>query len=355
MKNFIVLALVLVFNACTFKQGADNGKILSLKDETTRIVKFNELLNPISVIPLDNNLVCTYKWISKVLSFDGKLYVLGGMETDKLCVFNSDGSFVKQIGETGHGNGEFINAADFAIDETNKRIAILEAPYKIHIYDLDGKHLFTKELKDAVLWKLVWVKGRYICTTANYSSLKDKLLYVYTDEFKLVDKYVDVLPFTVGAVTTITNPLQTNGEAVNYIDNVTKSIYLYSNGDAQKSYSFELPNPMPIKNYKTNLIFGEAQHNYDFILDAVVTKSSILVSYVHNGEVYAKLLSSNGKDKVCGHLMNGLPNMFKGNDDFVYLGVTARDYLKNEEKCYPKTKTKVMSGDNFLLVKCRLR
>ena len=94
------------------------------------------------------------------------------------------------------GPGEYVHASDFAIDTTNDRIAILVAPSKVLVYNLEGNFLFAKDLKENAFWNLAWNGDEYVLTTNNFGTLKnDKLMYVYDSSFKLKEKLVDALPF----------------------------------------------------------------------------------------------------------------------------------------------------------------
>ena len=59
---------------------------------------------------------------------------------NKIFVFTMDGKFVRTIGSTGQGPGEFIILLKLAVDEKNKRLVVVDHS-KIICYDLNGKFL----------------------------------------------------------------------------------------------------------------------------------------------------------------------------------------------------------------------
>ncbi len=357
MKFCICIIIVLsIFCSCSIEQNMEQGQKLSLENNKDMVVGYDDIFKKSSIIPLDNNSKCYLKVITKVEVFNTDIYVAGGVDENRLFVFNRKGKFLRQIGEVGHGHGEFSHVSDFAIDKTNNRVIILDAPSKIHIYDLSGKYLLSKDLKESSFWNIVWHNNEFVLTTNNFGNSKDDyLLYFYNDKFELKDKYVNVLPFAVGAGSTLSSVLQVDNNTIYYIDNATRSIYTYDEKEKQieKSYQWILPNPMPSEYYGSFEKFGGNQHKFDFIFDAIISNKNILVSYIHDNKYYIKMFSSAGKAYRNGIVLGGLPSMFKGEKDNVILAVSAYDYLRDKTKKYPKIK--VSLEDNYLLVNCKLK
>ena len=214
--------------SCASEGTLDNGKPLSLMEDSKNMVEMAQLFTPLSMVALDEKQSDKLKWISKIDYVNGRYYVLGGLERGKLITFDSKGKFLMDIGDIGHASGEYVQASDFAIDKANNRIAILEAPNKVLLYDMNGKFLFEKYFKKISFWNIAWNNNEYILSTNNFSiQEKDKLLYVYDENFNLKNSYVDNLPYTIGMSNVLATPLQVDGNDVNYIDPVTKGIYTY--------------------------------------------------------------------------------------------------------------------------------
>lgn len=360
MKKIILLLCLIQFSlsSCVVEQTVDNSKPLPLLNDTKDMVRLSDIFVPKSCVTLDSVVSGKLKWISKIDYVNDRYYVLGGVDRGQLYVFDTNGNFLQNIGSIGHGPGEYVHASDFAIDTTNDRIAILVAPSKVLVYNLEGNFLFAKDLKENAFWNLAWNGDEYVLTTNNFGTLKnDKLMYVYDSSFKLKEKLVDALPFAVGVSGMITSPLQVDGKEVNYIDQASQCIYTYMNAKslAAKSYHWELPNPMPSKEYTQFTTFQQNQHKYDFILDAVKMGDRILVSYKKGEYVYVNLMNTKGVGKVMGHVDISAPQFFKSSADYVFLAIRGRDFRKNVDNFFPKYRKNTIRDEDYLLFKCKLK
>lgn len=153
MKRSLIVGtyLLSLVCSCASEGTLDNGKPLSLMEDSKNMVEMAQLFTPLSMVALDEKQSDKLKWISKIDYVNGRYYVLGGLERGKLITFDSKGKFLMDIGDIGHASGEYVQASDFAIDKANNRIAILEAPNKVLLYDMNGKFLFEKYFKKYLL------------------------------------------------------------------------------------------------------------------------------------------------------------------------------------------------------------
>lgn len=63
-----------------------------------------------------------------------------------VCCFNSKGDFIKAIGKTGRGPGEYFQATDLVVDAATKHVEVL-APYsrRTYEYSSDGEFIGSKD------------------------------------------------------------------------------------------------------------------------------------------------------------------------------------------------------------------
>lgn len=174
MKKIILLLCLIQFSlsSCVVEQTVDNSKPLPLLNDTKDMVRLSDIFVPKSCVTLDSVVSGRLKWISKIDYVNDRYYVLGGVDRGQLYVFDTNGNFLQNIGSIGHGPGEYVHASDFAIDTTNDRIAILVAPSKVLVYNLEGNFLFAKDLKENAFWNLAWNGDEYVLTTNNFGTLK---------------------------------------------------------------------------------------------------------------------------------------------------------------------------------------
>jgi len=165
IKNIsvITLALSLFFLACT-----------NSKKENQSVKKKHEVKYPI-VIDLDNTeenkdektytssifkpnvktiILETRKEIligriDKLQVYNDYLIILDYAYSKKIYVFNTDGKFIRNIGNQGNGPEEYSSVNDFSIDEKNGEVLLLDGnKQKIMRYQIKtGKYLKSKEIK----------------------------------------------------------------------------------------------------------------------------------------------------------------------------------------------------------------
>jgi hypothetical protein len=90
----------------------------------------------------DNSLI---GMTSKMLVYKNRIYILDAMKAKCLFVFDMEGSFIRKIGNSGPGPGEYADIKDFTIDTDNDEVIILDhGKNGMYFYDiLDGTYKKT--------------------------------------------------------------------------------------------------------------------------------------------------------------------------------------------------------------------
>lgn len=141
--------------------------------------------------------------VSKVVSYKNEYYLLDRSQK-RLYVFDGNGRYMRCIGAVGAGPGEYVHLSDFTIDEENGRVAILDAPSNIYLYDLQGNFLESKKLDKSMFRSIMSNKDGFVCTT-NYSAYTEGddayLIYRFDKDFNLMGQrnrstsFADGFPF----------------------------------------------------------------------------------------------------------------------------------------------------------------
>ncbi len=113
---------------------------LDLKDS----VLFSTFFSGVKVIPLETNKNCLIGRIEDIVIENDTLYVLDRLNAKSLFVFDFEGNFIRKIGNTGKGPGEYVRPQSFTVDTKNNQIHIVDNGNKILTYTLNGK--FIKEV-----------------------------------------------------------------------------------------------------------------------------------------------------------------------------------------------------------------
>ena len=75
--------------------------------------------------------------------FDGHIYILDSKKAKGLFVFDIEGRFIRKIGGSGNGPGEYLEPNDFTLDTNNGIIYICDLRNRVHKYNLDGTYIHT--------------------------------------------------------------------------------------------------------------------------------------------------------------------------------------------------------------------
>lgn len=87
-------------------------------------------------IPLETDPECLIKTITNVSVTDSYIFVSG---YDRLLLFDINGNFIRQIGSTGRGPGEYPNVGNFIVDNNQREIYILSSRIVL-VYDFEGQY-----------------------------------------------------------------------------------------------------------------------------------------------------------------------------------------------------------------------
>ena len=131
------------YNASLICADADTINIDKATEESE--IYLSSIVDKPLTIVLETNDNCIVQNVRSIELYDEKIYILDDM-SNKLYVFNMDGSFDKNIAEAGRGHGEYLELADFSIDRKK------------------GEMYLFDEAMDAIL-KYDIKTGKFICST----------------------------------------------------------------------------------------------------------------------------------------------------------------------------------------------
>jgi hypothetical protein len=161
--------------------------------DTVYTSSFFKNVRPIILEDHDEALIGEVQWIQ---AFDDYILIFDFVIAKKLFVFDKNGKFLRQIGRTGRGPGEYIQVIDFCIDPERRDIYLLDSgARKVLKYNLDtGEYINSTDLpKNDVHPSLIAYAYDRLYLKINYYGQKkenDNLLM----EFDLkTEKYTDYI------------------------------------------------------------------------------------------------------------------------------------------------------------------
>lgn len=151
-----------------------------------------DIVNNVRAVVLEETEHSIIGHIDKMIYDRGRFYVLDRKMNKGIYVFNSDGSFLFNIGRVGRGHGEYIEPTDFVIADTLV-LVLDEFGKKFVRYGLDGACRGQKRL-NAVFTNIACTEnGRLIMAKAgdnsNQNELRDYELFQIDIEGNILRKY----------------------------------------------------------------------------------------------------------------------------------------------------------------------
>ena len=202
MKRRILLYLLLVATITYSCSSGNNSTSFEAKeiiiDPNSRQVgklTLSNIVESIDYIPLETNDDCLIGDISDCILSDN--YILLYCNKARRCyLFSSTGRFVKPIGNTGQGPGEYsLRPELIQIDEKNNQVIIRTIrPNQLLYYDLNGRFIKSIPLEFDMRY-MSYHNGFYLLKNNNLGNIQ----YSYTimnEDFNIVTQKITPIPFT---------------------------------------------------------------------------------------------------------------------------------------------------------------
>lgn len=164
---------------------------------------------------------------------------------------------------------------------------------RIIVYSLSGNYISEKRISQSSFGNIESLNGFILCTTNHQTFTEGQnafLFYVFDEKLNLVTKHTHVLPDYMSMFSLLTSPLKVIDNNYVYSDFYTHRIYLLDSvGEIVQTYSYEEKKLMPSELFKEYNLFTKNQFKYDFILDNVVMKDTILTIYKDGDQIRLNL------------------------------------------------------------------
>lgn len=357
-KRIVYMLFPILLFSCGEKENVGSDSIsLSLKDEIGNEIRFSDLFEVSDVICLETTDESLLARVSKVVSYKNEYYLLDRSQK-RLYVFDGNGHYMRCIGAVGDGPGEYVHLSDFTIDEENGRVAILDAPSNIYLYDLQGNFLESKRLDKSMFRSIMSNKDGFVCTT-NYSTYTEGdnayLIYRFDKNFNLMGKGIEALPLQMAFPSFVPAILQECDEKTYYIDSYLNKIYCV--GDSVSTpYQIAFELPISYRIYSDTQGFMQNYQKYDFLMAAFITPRAIALAYIHDKRYFVAKFDREGKSLVNTWYKGRFPTLYPSPDGTLCMYMNAPDYLsywKNYVSLSPDIR--LTEEDNGLILKCRLK
>lgn len=169
-KIFIaVLTTTLFFIFCNCER---RGLALDTNQVTVNLISDNRsdcdtlflssMIDSVSIVRLESKENCMIGMIRDIKIYKDLIFI-SQYQQSSLLIFNSNGNFVRKIGNVGRGHGEYLGVASFDINPTNDQISILDnTTKKVSKYSLLGEFEGSFPINDFPQDMVVTSNGEYI-------------------------------------------------------------------------------------------------------------------------------------------------------------------------------------------------
>lgn len=154
MNKIILLAFstLFLFVACNFRAGNEQSlTVISEKDVAVNDTLIQNIIDTLSIIPLEETPECLLGNIKKVQKANNEFFVMaeGSNRLSAIYRFSSDGKFLNRIGRLGNARNEYLKIGSFFVLNEKVYIADLNKN-KILIYNIDGEFIDSNESNENI-------------------------------------------------------------------------------------------------------------------------------------------------------------------------------------------------------------
>ncbi|MFW6326870.1 MAG: 6-bladed beta-propeller [Bacteroidota bacterium] len=143
-RNNLIIFIITGFGLLSCNS-IDNSSSIDLSKNHN--VSVFDVFSDVKVIKLETTDDILVSEIRRVKYYNSRYYILDEQSQQIFC-FNEDGKFVFKINSQGKGQGEYHYITDFAIDEKNEQLVVLDpVVQRVHFYDLNGGFLISHSIK----------------------------------------------------------------------------------------------------------------------------------------------------------------------------------------------------------------
>jgi hypothetical protein len=235
MKIHFITILVtssMLLSSCRNSEHIATGLIyqVNLERDINNIstIPLSYLGSKLEYIPLETDSACLIRRISGIFVSDSFLFV---SDNNRLLLFNRDGNFIRQIGSSGRGPGEYLRVRDFDIDVHNEEVYILEGR-KVLVYNFNG--LFRRDfvLGFPSFEFVINGNNELVFLPINFAQKTDEQeysLYIMNKNGKNITKIPKILKRINGGIAIPNSPLYMYTDILHFMEFGVDTLYSYEN------------------------------------------------------------------------------------------------------------------------------
>jgi len=116
--------------------------LIDLDTMKKEIGKYSSFYSRVKYVPLETTDESQIGKIEHIEIFNDTLLIFDSESAKAIFVFDQGGKFIRKIGKTGRGPGEWVQPVSFSVDKKNRELMILDGSLqKVFRYSISGKFL----------------------------------------------------------------------------------------------------------------------------------------------------------------------------------------------------------------------
>jgi len=191
-------------------------------------IPLSTLGNQLEYIPLETNPACLIRSVSNAFVSDSFIYISDG---SRLLLFERSGKYLKQIGSSGSGPGEYSRIGDFIIDKNNRQIFILSNRIVL-VYDFNGEFISDFKLDYSCRQFILTDKNNLVFHPTNMSMPTSEPVYSLhiTDKTGVAKtKFINTLKRVNRGITVPISPLYIYNGTCHFMEYGIDTLYNFIN------------------------------------------------------------------------------------------------------------------------------
>ncbi len=152
-RNILILTLAVIALSCgnptQIKENSKANTVIKINNiPKIKSVKYSDLFESIRIVKLETTSESLIGRIDKILHYHDMFFILDQVNSKSVLVFDSNGKYLRKIGNNGRGPGEYDEPNDIAIDRFNNNLIVYQhTGKKLLTYSFDGAFLEEIKLK----------------------------------------------------------------------------------------------------------------------------------------------------------------------------------------------------------------
>ncbi|MBN2755853.1 MAG: 6-bladed beta-propeller, partial [Bacteroidales bacterium] len=193
-KALIIFSVIILFN-CNTSNGNFNTKLIEIDIEEAIIndnsIKLSQITSKVDYVALETNDSCLLGSIEAIIT-QKYIIIISNMNNKGLYLFSLDGKFVKKIGKSGNGPGEYGNIGSVSFNENTEEI-LISTDNKEHIIKFKYDNSYSKGIKLKSNVGFVYNNSKIYAHKPSCffkgNSVDTNQLSIFNEEGKIINKF----------------------------------------------------------------------------------------------------------------------------------------------------------------------